>query len=292
MAVITSTFNTSANDVWASSTWAAADPSFKLNTQLTNWVTAINDANKISIIHTPGDATARGNNDNVRWLLRARESDTGSDYGYNFCERSAHHTPSGRNGYYFARTPSTENNGSGTYTTITDNHPFSLSVSREYFTAYEAVGDRPWFVFSTKSTPTTAATYIIARLSITSAIPGSYYPTTGLGRWVMFSTSDTTGTVTYYTPQSRNSSPYIGINNGGTVFNHPSPRSTYGDNYFFGLPALYGDNHYLGNTSSDIIISNSNTGVWGDTVTISGATYRCLRSIGSSAAICFWVKVS
>lgn len=290
MAVVTSTFSTAANDAWASTTWTSSDPSWKLNAQLAAWVSAIDDANKISIIHSPGNATERKSSDLVRWLLRAREADTGSDYGMIFCQRSAGNSSAGTNGTYFARTASTDNNGAGTYSTIIHSQAFSLTSAREHFTAYEAIGDRPWFAYSTKDSPTTGATYIIARLSTTSATAGSYYPSTGLGKWILLASSDAGGTA-YSTPQARNTAPFIGINASGTTFNHPFPRTTYGDNYFFGLPALYGDTHYLGNTTTDIIVSNSATGVWGDTVTIVGITYMCLRAI-SSSSLSFWVRIS
>lgn len=296
MAVITSSFSSTAGQVWASPTWDPADPSYKINTELTNWITAIGDPAKIEMIFNPGNATSRGSTSVVRWLLRAREADTGSDYGLVFVPREAGSAAgvSVDTGTYFSRVPSSSNNGAGTYSVISPlDNPFSLSVARSHFTAYEATGSTPWFAYSNfdgTNSSNTGSTYLLCRLNTSNSIAGSYYPSTGLGKWAYMFTNVSTFKVT--TPQSRVTPPYIGLPNISNPPDLPYPNQSYGANYFFKLPGLYGSSHYLGDPSPDILVSPSTTtAVWGDTVDFSGNTYRCLKASGSNIPV-FWVKVS
>jgi hypothetical protein len=296
MAAVTSAFTTAANQVWASPTWSADDPSYKLNTQLTAWITAINDPAVIEMVANPGSATARGSSDAVRWLLRARAAgDTGSDYGINFARRnSGSGGDTFASGFYYGRTPGSAVNGYGSLNLVDSSAmDGQLGVARSHFTAYEATGALPWFVYSTTQSANSGTIMMLARLSTDAMKAGSYYPASGVGKWLHYVSSSNFGSDAYlYTPQSRNTAPYIGFPNGGSALRRVlAPSDTYGANYFFELSGIYGDSHYLGRASSDILVSSQNTGNWGDTVTISGVTYTCQR-VSSSNVPAIWVKTS
>lgn len=306
MAVVTSTFSTTANTAWASPTWSSEDPSFKLNTQLTNWVNAINDPTKIELIHTPGNATSRDAAQIVRWLFRAREADTGSDYGFGYSRRADSGSIDGVSitgdvFSYYQRNSGSANNGAGSYSMLSTQRGRSIAQrGYSHFTAYEATGTVPWFAYSASVLPATnnlgeSTTIIFARLSTSSAAPGSYYPASGLGKWVVFA-QDSDGP-TFVTPQSRvNIAPFIGVNSPLNAY--PAPyrptwlNNSMGNGFFWAAPGLYGDTHYLGQPSSDILITTEPTGSWGDTTIISGITYRCLRSLSNGYQLSFWVKIS
>lgn len=304
MAVVTSTFSTTANQVWASPTWSTDDPSFKLNTQLTNWVNAINDPTKISLIHTPGNATSRASDQTVRWLFRAREADTGSDYGFGYARIASDYSQfnNGNVFAYFQRSVSSDNNGAGSFSVINSSRGrIRLDQANvSHFTAYEAAGQVPWFAYSASMLPATgayigeSATVVIARLSTAAAQGGSYYPSSGLGKWAVFGV-DADGGI-FVTPQARITSPFIGVNSGASAYPIPfRPKHDGGDGngFFWAAPGLYGDTHYIGQPSPDILITTEQTGSWGDTTLISGATYRCLRATSFyRSQICFWVKAS
>lgn len=280
MAVVTTTFSSAANDKWATSTWAATDPSWKLDVELTNWVNAINDATKISIIHDPGDATARGTSDEVRWLLRCRESDTSSDYGFSFCTQLAGGGQSSNCGTYYARTAGSGNNGAGTYNTIVSSSGAataqSLSQAHSYLTAYDAEGANPWFAFSSYAGGLASLNMLI-RLSTANMAAGSYYPATGLGKWIYItaaSASFSSSTLPeIFCPQRSTAAPYIGINGPSRLLRAPRPYATVGDGYFFKLGAQYGDAHFLGEPTYDMLISNTTTGAFNDTVVLESKTY-------------------
>jgi hypothetical protein len=295
MAVVTTTFSSAAGDLWASSTWAATDPSWKLDVQLTNWVTAINDASKISIIHDPGDATARGTTDEVRWLLRCRESDTSSDYGLNFCAATCSGNAASV-GSYYSRTAGSSNNGAGSYSTI--NMPSGGTLAQptssyavSYRTSYDAEGANPWFAFAThvvRGASLDSSINFLCRLSTANMAAGSYYPSSGLGKWIYASFKGTGYTTTslpeFVTPQRGISAPYIGVISAKTL-RAPQPTSTYGDGYFFKLGAQYGDTHFLGEPTYDMVVSNGATGTWGDTVTLESKTYT--RVFGT-----LWIRIA
>jgi hypothetical protein len=297
MAVVTTTFSSAAGDVWASPTWVSTDPSWKLDVQLTNWVNAINDASKISIIHDPGDATARGSTDIVRWLLRCRESDTSSDYGFHFCGSPAGGNNTSDCGRYYNRTVSSaHNNGSGLYSR--DNIgsggvlPAGLSsYAVDYRTAYDAEGATPWFALLTRTVvngQNTGGINFLCRLSTANMAAGSYYPTPGLGKWIYASANGyyfyQAPSVNFLTPQRNIVAPYIGTNSSREL-RFPRPLLTIGDGYFFKLGAQYGDTHFLGEPTYDMLVSNGSTGDWGDTVILEGKTYT--RAPGA-----LWVRIA
>jgi hypothetical protein len=296
MAVVTTTFSSAATDKWASPTWAATDPSWKLDVQLTNWVNAINDASKISIIHNPGNATARGSSDVVRWLLRCRESDTSSDYGFNFCAVTAGSGSNDGQGRYYGRTASSDNNGAGTmaFHGIGGGGAIAGSLSSyaiDYRTAYDAEGATPWFAFMSRfvqSGSNIGAINFLCRLSTANMAAGSYYPSTGLGKWLYASQAGnylySSSIPQFLTPQRNTSAPYIGLQS-SIVLRAPQPNSSNGSGYFFKLGAQYGDTHFLGEPTYDMLVSNGTTGDWGDTVILEGKTYT--RSVG-----CLWVRIA
>ena len=280
MAIVTTTFSSAANDKWASSTWASGDPSYKVDAELQAWVTAINDSSKISIIHTPGNATARGTNDEVRWLLRCRESDTSSDYGLLFCNHYAGGGLVTGAGCYYARTAGSSNNGAGSYSTITASNgnatAQSLSQAHSYLTSYDAEGANPWFAFASYSAGYGSLNMLI-RLSTSNMASGSYYPATGLGKWIYITVGNQTfnsGTLPeIICPQRSTAAPYIGVNGNSRLLRAPRPINSQGDGYFFKLGAQYGDSHFLGEPTYDMLISNTATGAWADTVVVESKTY-------------------
>lgn len=293
MAVVTSTFSIPANTVWANTTWSATDPSGKVNTQLVNWVTAINDPNKIEIVLNPGNATSRSTTSYVGWLLRMREGDTSTDYGIAYKFRyagTANTNSSGTIGPYHNRTAGTGNNGYGSFTTLSiSDANESFTVDGTVITAYEAVGSTPWFLYAYENNARTARRMdLLLRCDTTNIVSGSYYPASGLGKWI-YALSIGNGT-SAFTPQNSFLAPYKGINGTTVSLRHPTPTATFGNNYFFRLAAQYGNSHYLGDVTNDILVSNTATGQFGDTMTLSGVTYTCLGNMPSSGN--FWVKTS
>lgn len=288
MAVVTSSFNITTSTAWASSSWVSSDPSYKLDVQLQNWVSAINDTSIIEILQTPGSATARGTSDTVRWMLRARAAgDTASDYGIIFAARPAGTgTTSNSEQIYFARTSGSANNNYGTYTangTSTSNE--DLTVAGNFITAYEATGTTPWFVYSWEnSTKTTRHTRMLLRYDNSALVAGSYDPT-GVGKWIYFNR------LSFRVPITNTSATYrgFGADTGPYLLRSPIPTTTYGDGYFFRLGSQYAANHALGVVTSDILVSNTATGLWGDTATIDSKTYTCL---GNNNSLNYWVKTA
>lgn len=294
MAVVTTTFSVPANTVWANTTWSATDTSGKVNTQLVNWVTAINDTSKIEIILNPGNATSRATTNYVAWFLRMREGDTSSDYGIMYKGRYAGNASTSSSGYigsYNNRISSTANNGYGTYNNV------SPTLTNETFTndgtvfiAYEASGSTPWFMYAWESnTRALRRMDLLMRCDTTNIVSGSYYPSTGLGKWV-YAISTGNGT-DCYTPQNSTLAPYKGVNTTTSMgLRHPVPNATYGSNYFFRFSGQYGNTHYLGDVTNDILISNTSTGQFGDTMTLNSVTYTCIGNMGPSSN--YWVKTS
>lgn len=295
MAVVTSAWSTIANQVWASPTWSTDDPSYKLDTQLTNWINAINDTSVIEKIFDPGQATSRQTGDRVTWLLRARsEGDTSSDYGLLFFARDAGATAgNNESGAYYQRTEGPGNNGAGTYlkNTSSNTNSFSLAEVRSHFIAYEATGTLPWFVYSNINTSGNGQTHLLARVSTSEMTTGSYYPASGLGKWIYVADSSNIGDSYIYASQSRVSPPYIGFPSSTFSLRFFTPNPQY-PNYFFTFPAVYGPSHFIGKASQDILLATTNTGGWGDTTIFGGVTYTGLRSHQSSSAPAIWVRTS
>lgn len=293
MAVVTTTFSIPANTNWASTTWSANDPSGRVNTQLVNWVTEINDTNKIEILLNPGSATSRTTSSLVTWMLRMREGDTSSDYGMLFKGRQAGTSTSNSSGHigpYHNRTAGTAANGYGTYTTLSvTNANEGFTTDGTVLTAYEGGGSTPWFLYAWENSARSSRRMdLLLRCDTTNIVSGSYYPTSGLGKWIyVISTGSAT---TMYTPQNSFLAPYKGINETSTTLRHPTPAATYGINYFFRLGAQFGNNHYLGDVTNDILVSTSTTGQFGDTTTIGSITYTCIGNMPASGN--YWVKTS
>jgi hypothetical protein len=298
MPVVTTTFNTTLSDVWASPTWSASDPSKKVHDQLSAWVNAINDPTKIELIHSPGDATARGSSDVVQWLLRAREAETSSDYGIRFMPRAAGAADTSNiTGTYYDRTAGAAFNGAGSMSLFGNTGlqmPTLSSVVLNTYVAYRADGDLPWFLYAHRfvsGATSYGQIHFLMRLSTSDIAAGSFYPASGLAKWayaVIPEASFSTGTIpNIYTPQSSVSAPYRGVTNQTTYLRYPAPASTFGDGYFFRLGAQYGVTHFLGAPNyDDFLISNSSTGAWGDTVVINSVTYTRVGPIG------LWVRSS
>lgn len=292
MAIVTSSFTITGQTTWATSTWADNDsnPSYKVDDQLSAWVSAINDANKISIIKKPGDLTARGTSDSVQWLLRCRDQATG-DYGFNFLHRPAGAGTSSSTsgiGTYHTWSDTSSNNGAGTYTSIGTAYYAGITDPMSYLTSYEATGTTPWFAISmTNSAKTVRYTYLLLRLDTTNLTSGSYYPTSDLGKWnyVFFGTPITPDRV--LSPQSSFTSPQKGTGDSAS-YNLSTAIPTY-DNYFFPLRSQFGQIHWMGQPTKDILISKGTTGAWGDTVQISNTIYTSVGT-NNGSTYAMWIK--
>jgi hypothetical protein len=298
MAVVTSAWSTIVNQNWASPTWSTDDPSYKLDVQLTNWINAINDTSVIEKIFDPGQATSRDTSAKVYWLLRARsDGDTSSDYGiYFFGRNGGTSLQDSDSGTYYQRSASSENLGGGTFQRNASSSLSNISFTspRSHFTAYEAAGTLPWFAYSTVLSDGNGVTHLLARVSTAGMTTGSYYPASGLGKWVYIADSSALQSGYIYTPQSRINTPYIGIPSSSWSRNivAPSPSPGYGSNYFFSMPAMYAPNHFIGQASQDILVTTSSSGGWGDTTTFNGITYTCLRAHTGSSSPVTWVRTS
>lgn len=238
MAVVTSTYTIPASTVWASATWSIAnDPSGKLHTQLSNWITAIGDTSLIEMMANPGTATSRATTQAVTWRLRMRSAgDTSSDYGILFKGRyagTATTSVSGYNGSYNSWFTSTSNNGYGTYSTLTDTSSNeSFTTDGTVITAYEATGSFQWFSYAWENNARTSRQWdCLLRCDTSNMVSGSYYPSSGLGKWIYVKSN---GNAAYIvTPQnSINVAPFKGVNTANaTSLRGPTPTTS---NYFSG----------------------------------------------------------
>lgn len=294
MAIVTSTFSTNANQVWASTTWSIAnDLSGKLHTELSNWVTAINDTNLIEIKANPGNATSRATTQYVTWRLGMRSpGDESTDYGILFKGRYAgtgSTSASGFVGTYNNWISSTSNNGYGTYNTISDsNSNEAFTSAGTAFIAYEATGSNQWFSYAWENSARTARRWdCLLRTNTSNMISGSYYPSSGLGEWIYVRSNGNDAFCN--TPQnSVSNAPFKGINtSANNKLNCPTPTFA---GYFFRLAAQYGDLHYLGDVTNDILISTTTTGQFGDTVTIDSNPYTCIGNMALSANL--WIRTA
>lgn len=293
MAVVSSTFTTTGQTTWATSTWADNDsnPSYKVDAQLSAWVSAINDTSKIEIVKNPGNLTARASGDFVQWVLRCRDQATG-DYGFNFLYRPAgagSQTSASSQSSYYLRTDSSSNNGAGTYTANGISYYCPITDPMSYLTAYEATGTTPWFAVSmTNSLKTVRYTYLLLRLDTSNLASGSYYPSNDIGKWIYVQFVTGTSTMQMVSPQASVASPVRGTGSNANSMIVTSPSA---DNYFFPLRSQYGQIHWMGQPTKDILVSQYTTGAWGDTVQISNATYTCVgTNAGSGHSL--WIKTS
>lgn len=135
---------------WCSSPAATTEPWYLLDTQLKNWVNAIADPTKISVVVDPGQNTTRNSTTNVGWILSLPE--TGNHM--QFMVRPGNATSAGATYpflWLWGRTPGTGNNGMGTWTDSANAMdsaaitPPTATVRMIFFTAYEADVALPWF---------------------------------------------------------------------------------------------------------------------------------------------------
>lgn len=286
MAVVESTFNTTAGQLWATTSWDVANnPAGKLHTALDTWLNSLSGTDKFTLELHPGTSgVTRGTSDNVGWILKSTVGGgANNDYGFFYHFRKAGAVATSAVGpSYYNRTANSTNNYLGTYTTFTtaiSNEDFSVAGTA--YIIYETSGTTPWFVYSWTSDPTSTARHIhaISKLDTTNISSGSYYPTTGLGKWVyLFSNNSSSPNTSfqYVTPSINNASPYKGITTSSSPAYNQNSLIPYQDNYFFGFRPLYGDTHYLGNVTPDWLITTNTTGNLGDTATVNGISYRCL----------------
>ena len=314
MAIATSSWTISANTNWITSTgWVSSDPSFRLHQELNTWVTGIGSTSIINIQATPNDATSKSSNNGVAWFLQTRDGDTGSDWGIIFHPRrsdtnsgnTAQSTPLTSSGLtYYNRTPGTSNNGYGSYSHNANGGENSgaeeLSVTGRTFVAYESSGPFPWFIYGWERTDlATRLVRALIRLDTSDLESGSYYPASGISKWISISLGGGSISVTRYRIPIRDvGSPQKGLFlSGYKNLDYPAPNSNaFAAGYFFRPYPQYGDVHYLGKIPNDIILmSNTSTGVWGDTITINSITYTCLGNYNdpnSEKPFDLWVRTS
>jgi hypothetical protein len=306
MAIATTTWTTAADTNWITSTgWVSSDPSYKLHQELDAWVTAIGDSSIINIQATPDDATTKSSGNGVAWFLQTRDGDTGSDWGLIFHPRRSDSTsgttsqstplrPSGLS--YYGRTPGSETNGYGSYSYTPGGGEGSaaedfVTYGSESFVAYEASGNLPWFIYAFSS-PNGNIVRGIFRLDTDDLESGSYYPSSGISKWISISLGS--NYANFKVPIKDVGIPQKGLFSSGTrSLDYPSPfdgENTSG--YFFRPYSQYGDVHYLGKISQSLLISNRYTGVWGDTVELNGITYTCLSNYNTNRPIDLWIRTS
>lgn len=294
MAVVTSAWSISSAKDWITSTgWVATDPAYLLNTQLTNFVTGINDSSKINIQATPNTATTKTTTNFTSWFLQCRDGDTSSDYGIMFHGRQGGQGTGYSGSYagnYYARTTSTANNGYGTYSTVGSNISCEdLTVAGSFMTAYETTGTTPWFVYSWENAAKSSRIVrALLRMDTSGLETGGYYPSTNISKWI-YLTSRNDVDPRIHTPIADLVYPPKGIWGSDRAFRAPIPVTTTGNGYFFRLAAQYGEAHYLGNPTSDMLVTNTSTGVWGSTITFGTTTYTCL---GSQSNCNLWIKTA
>lgn len=306
MPVITSTWSTTANTNWITSTgWVSSDPSFRLHEQLSSWVTGIGNTSIINIQATPNDATTRSSSNAVAWFLQTRDGDTGSDWGIIFHPRRADTNASysnnlwttfgGRGSSYYQRTPGSSNNGYGGFSRIgeSSDNTENLTVASNFFTAYETSGDTPWFVYSWENVAKTdRRIYAMFRLNTEDLSETSYYPESGISKWIYLVSYPNNSHI--MSPIKDLGIPFKGMfGSEALTLRHATPRntSTFGG-FFFGVDGQYGDCHYLGKITPDFLVANAFTGSWGDTITIQGSNYLCLGINGPSSIQTYWIKIS
>lgn len=292
MAVVLTTFSNTANQVWASSTWSVNDPSYKVNTELQNWVAALADPTELIIEQTPGNATSRSSTSYVTWRIRCNKSYPSIDYGFLFAGRYAGTSTSTSTAYkgsYTDRTASTSNNGYGTYTSYGNGSGnASYTTAGTSVVAYEASGTSPWFLYAWENEGRSDRIWeCLMKCDPSNQVAGSYYPSSGLEPWLYVWGPG--AAVSYvHTAQNGFGAPYKGINSNNEGLRYPSPAdSPYGDNYFFRLGPQYGNTHYLGTVTDDFLTSNTTTGQFGDTLTINSVDYMCLGNMLSGANLWF-----
>lgn len=294
MAVNVTTFSTTASQVWASTTWNVNDPSYKINTELNNWIAALADPTELVVVKNPGNATSRSTTSYVPWLIQCNKTDPSVDYGFLFAGRHAgtgNSTSSTYKGSYTNRTNSTSNNGYGTYSSYgPTSGNVSFTVAGTMIVAYEAAGALPWFMFAWENeTRTDTIWECLMKCDPSNQEAGSYYPSSGLDPWLYAWSPG--GGIGLHTAQNGYGAPYKGINAYNETLRGPTPAATpYGDNYFMRFGPQYGNTHYLGIVSNDFLTSNTTTGQFGDTLTLASDDYICLGAIWSGANV--WVKAS
>lgn len=310
MPVVTASWSVNANTNWITSTgWVSSDPSFKVHQQLSAWVTGIGNTSIINIQRTPNDATTKSGADGVGWVLQTRDGDTGSDWGIMYHTRRADTSSSysttqswsilgGRGSSYYGRTPGTANNGYGTFTDTLGNTSWGnedLTVAGNFFTAYETSGTLPWFVYAWEnSTRSNRRMYAMFRLSTEDLSPTSYYPSSGISKWLYLAAYE--GNSIIMTPIKDVGLPLKGMYASGSLIpSFQTPRNTpVHGGFFYRTDGQYGDVHYLGKITSDLLVSNQYTGVWGDTIVINSTNYTCLGYLhsGGTGGGTYWIKSS
>lgn len=290
MAVVVTVFTSVPGQVWASGSTVAelqtTDPAYKVGEQLQNFIAAVNNPAWIRL-HSSSDPIYYFSSE-CRWHLVLNEGESQA-YGLQFMPR---YRSAGATSYGytyrvadFDTNVSTGAEGTDYYRSYTG--AWNLTAAGIHFIAYESSGTTPWFVYAYKQNAESYNNFfaLLSRLDVSGLVAGSYYPPSGLGKW-MYHAYDTSSTPSSFTvPQARFVYPYYGIQYGGNM-RLAIPGVT---GYFHNMPAFYADVHFLGQPGRDILITNGNTGSWGDTVTIEGINYTCLKH---SSSICWWVKSS
>ncbi len=296
---------------WITSTgWVSTDPSYKLHQELDAWVTAIDDSSIINIQATPNDATTKSGSNGTAWILQTRDGDTGSDWGLIFHPRRADTNSSGTTTQstpltptglsYYGRTTGGSNNGYGSYSYAPGGGEGGAAedfttYNGNCFVAYEASGALPWFIYAFTRADGYSIVRAIFRLDTTDLESGSYYPSSGISKWISISLGS--NYTRFRVPIKDVGIPQKGLFlSGYKNFDYPVPHNDATiSGYFFRPYSQYGDVHYLGKISPSLLVSNSYTGVWGDTVELDGNTYTCLGNYAGESGvkpIDLWIRTS
>lgn len=270
---------------------SGTDPAGKIHTQLVNFL-AETTGDTFTILRSPRDCTALNSTTNVAWLLKSTMEGTGNtNYGFIFMDRDGSSgSGTGVSGWFYNWSSGTANNNLGSYTSGSAARSNLALTSTVYWrTLYNTDGPLPYFIVAatTDILGTSPELHILLKVDNSNISPGSFYPSSGLGKWVYLHHTGAIGAPNdsfIATPALDNNAPFKGIigTNKGTI-NLNFPTSS---NYFFRLnsTSFYGSAHYLGTCTNNILLSHTTTGGFGDTVTIDGITYRSFMSV--------WAKIS
>ncbi len=197
----------------------------------------------------------------------------------------------GHGSSYYGRISGSANNGYGSLTGLysASHYNEDLSVSGNVITSYDASGTFPWFIYSWENAAKSdRKIYGLFRLDTTDLTENSYYPPSGISKWLyLYIGTDSSGVM--HTPIKDQGIPIKGFSSSTVgAFSYFIPRNTAPNGgFFFRTQPQYADIHYLGKITQDLLVANSFTGVWGDTTIIDGLNYTCIGVYGTAS---LWIK--
>lgn len=152
MTVVSTYFRWDLATEWCSSAAATTEPWYIINTQLSNFCTAVG-TDKIAITLNPAQNTTLNSATNVSWLLSFPETSNHMQFGLRPGD-SASAAPSYSYYWVWGRTPGTANNGLGTFadTAVSTSTGFQITSPTASnrvmgLILYEADVAQPWWYF-------------------------------------------------------------------------------------------------------------------------------------------------